>query len=109
MNLTDDTFPVVTREPGSLRRGANIFAEAGLPDAEVRLARWQLEDTIRLQTREMTVAGACQDAGLDRNDIENIWAGQSSGLSIKALVGALKRLGNDVEISVKVTKSGKRP
>lgn len=88
-------------------QGRNVFADAGLRNPEVRLVRAELENLIRLETADATLAGAADHAGLGPTDIANIRAGQSTGLPLKTLVAALKRLGNDVDISVKVTKRAK--
>ena len=87
----------------------NVFADLGVAQPEEELAKAQLAGHIRaaIKARQLTQAGAATLTGLDQPKISALINGRLSGFSSDRLMRCLTALGQDVEIVVRGTPSGK--
>lgn len=88
----------------------NVFADAGLPDAEVHLVKAQLvsrlDDIIR--ARGLTQSAAAQLLGIAQPDLSKILRGRFRGYSVERLMRFLTAFDQDVTIEVR-PKPADRP
>lgn len=86
----------------------NVFADLGLDQPEVRLAKAELAARIAavLRERDLTQKQAAELLGLDQPKISAIVRGKLSGFTIDRLLRFLADLGCDVEISVRPAANG---
>src|SRR4051794_33828608 len=95
---------VTTEEPIRVERGSgNVFADLGLPNPDLALAKAELVRRIRnlLADRGLTQAKAAELLGLDQPKISALARGRVQGYSIDRLFRFLNTLGQRVEISVR--------
>ena len=80
----------------------NVFADLGLRDADVLLAKSVLATHIKrvIKARGLTQAQAAEILGLDQPKVSAIASGRLDGFSTDRLMRFLNELGCDVEISV---------
>lgn len=86
-----------------IESSGNVFADLGLDQPEVRLAKAELAARIAavLRDRELTQKQAAEMLGLDQPKISAIVRGKLSGFTIDRLLRFLADLGCDVEINVR--------
>jgi predicted XRE-type DNA-binding protein len=86
----------------------NVFADLGLDQPEVRLAKAELAARIAavLRDRELTQKQAAEILGLDQPKISALVRGKLAGFTIDRLLRFLADLGCDVEISVRPAADG---
>ncbi len=81
----------------------NVFADLGLPQPDLALAKAKLVQQIRdlIAKRKLTQAKAADLLGLDQPKISALVRGRVAGYSIDRLFRFLNLLGQCVEISVR--------
>lgn len=84
----------------------NVFADLGLPNPEVLLARAELVRRIAqiIHKRKLTQADAASLLGIDQPKISALLRGRFQGFSSDRLFRFLNALGNDVEIVVRESR-----
>ncbi len=86
-------------EPSS----GNVFADLGIPNPDLALAKAELVQHIRalITERKLTQAAAAKLLGLDQPKVSAILRGRVAGYSIDRLLRFLNALGQRVEINVR--------
>ncbi len=94
-----------TAEPVTPSSG-NVFADLGLPEAGVALAKANLAIRICevIGERKLTQAKAAALLGVTQPKVSDLVRGKLDGFTVDRLLKFLNRLGQDVEISVRPTK-----
>ena len=93
-----------TKEPVRVERGSgNVFADLGLPNADLALAKAELVQCIRdlIAERKLSQAKAATLLGLDQPKVSALVRGRVEGYSIDRLFRFLNALGQRVEITVR--------
>ena len=85
-----------------VRSSGNVFADAGLPDADSQLVKAQLVSRLDaiIQERGLSQREAARIAGVAPPDLSNILRGRFRGYSIERLMRMLAATGCDVSIVV---------
>lgn len=80
----------------------NVFADLGLPDADVRALKSTLAIHIRLliEAQGWTQAEAAAQLGLDQPKISHLLRGRLQGFSLERLLTIVNRLGHDIEVRI---------
>jgi predicted XRE-type DNA-binding protein len=94
----------ITDEPAPIDRGSgNVFADLGLPNPDLALAKAKLVQRIRelIEERKLTQAKAAGLLGIDQPKVSALVRGRVEGYSIDRLIRFLNALGQRVEISVR--------
>ena len=88
----------------------NVFADLGLPNADLALAKAQLVQRIRglIDERKLTQAKAGELLGLDQPKVSALVRGRVDGYSLDRLFRFLNALDQRVEITVTPASSRKR-
>ena len=104
--MSDETTEIIEVEESS----GNVFADLGLPDAEMRLAKAQLANVIRrvIKSRGLTQTQAAELLGMPQPKLSNLMRGRFRGFSERRLMDCLTKLGRDVQIVVKATPRSRR-
>src|SRR5207248_1999044 len=100
-----------TDEPVQIEAGSgNVFADLGLPNPELALAKAQLVQRIRelIAKQKLTQAKAARLLGIDQPKVSALVCGRTEGYSIDRLIRFLNALGQQVEVSVHPLSKGKR-
>src|SRR5206468_7374966 len=90
--------------PARFYRGSgNVFADLGLPNPEIALAKAELVQRIRalIAKRKLTQTKAAELLGLDQPKVSALVRGRVEGYSIDRLFRFLNALGQRVEITVR--------
>ncbi len=101
----------MTRGPPEHEFGSgNVFADAGLRDAEVHLLNAQLVSRLDdiLRARGLTQSAAAKLLGVAQPDLSNVLRGRFRGYSVERLLRLLTALDQDVTIAVR-PKPADRP
>jgi predicted XRE-type DNA-binding protein len=98
------------KKPVSTKSSGNVFADIGLPDAEVSLLKADLVINIAGLIREkgLTQAQAAKLMGLAQPDVSRLMKGHFSGFSYERIFGFLTALGENVTIRVREAKTKKQ-
>jgi predicted XRE-type DNA-binding protein len=98
------------KKPVSTKSSGNVFADIGLPDAEVSLLKADLIINIAGLIREkgLTQAQAAKLMGLAQPDVSRLMKGHFSGFSYERIFGFLTALGENVTIRVREAKTKKQ-
>jgi predicted XRE-type DNA-binding protein len=91
-------------DPGHIDRGSgNVFADLGIPNPDLALAKAELVRRIRelLAERKLTQAEAAELLGLDQPKMSALVRGRVEGYTIDRLLRFLTALGQRVEITVR--------
>ena len=90
-------------EPGS----GNVFADLGIPNPDLALAKAELVQRIRaiIADRKLTQSRAAQILGLDQPKVSGLVRGRVEGYSLDRLFRFLNALGQRIEINA---TSGRR-
>ncbi len=90
------------------RGSGNVFADLGLPNADLALAKAELVQRIRhvIAERKLTQAKAADLLGLDQPKVSALVRGRVEGYSIDRLFRLLNALGQRVEITVRPNAVG---
>src|SRR5436305_6152195 len=92
-----------TKEPVHVEQGSgNIFADLGLPNPDLALAKAELVQRIRelITERRLPQAKAAELLGIDQPRLSALVRGRVDGYNIDRLFRFLNALGQRVEISV---------
>ena len=92
----------------AVERGSdNVFADLGLPDADVHLVKAELVSRIDdiFHQRGITQAEAAHLLELPRHDVSRLLRGDFRAYSLERLFRVLTRLGRDVDIVVRRARS----
>jgi predicted XRE-type DNA-binding protein len=98
-----------TIKPSRVERGSgNVFADLGLPNPELALAKAKLVLRIRdlIAERKLTQAKAAELLGLDQPKVSALVRGRVDGFTYDRLFRFLNALGQRVEINIQ--PNGKR-
>lgn len=81
----------------------NVFADLGLPEPDIALAKADLVRRIRglIAERKLTQGKAAALLGLDQPKVSALVRGQVAGYSIDRLFRFLNALGQEIEITVR--------
>ncbi len=92
-----------TIDPISEKSCGNVFADLGLPNPELRLAKAQLVVAIRMsiEARNLTQKQAAELLGIDQPKISALLRGRTQGYTMDRLINLLARLGNRVEMHIR--------
>ena len=90
-------------EPVIIESSGNVFADAGLPDAEILLLKAQILVRIDkvIEARGPSQPQAAKLMGATQPDISNLKRGRMRGYGLERLIGFLTALDQDVELVVK--------
>src|SRR5256886_16009678 len=92
------------KEPVRVEQGSgNVFADLGLPNPDLALAKAELVQRIRdlIAERKLTQVKAAKVLGLDQPKVSALVRGRVEGYSIDRLFRFLTALGQRVEITVR--------
>src|SRR5438445_7998842 len=95
---------VSTEAPIRVERGSgNVFADLGLPNPDLALAKAELIQHIRtlIAERNLTQVKAAELLGLDQPKVSALVRGRVEGYSIDLLFRFLNALGQRVEITIR--------
>jgi predicted XRE-type DNA-binding protein len=83
----------------------NVFADLGLPNPDLALAKAELVQRIRdlIAKRKLTQVEAARLLGLDQPKVSALVRGRVAGYSIDRLFRFLNALGQHVEINIRPT------
>jgi predicted XRE-type DNA-binding protein len=87
----------------------NVFADIGVPRAEEVLFKADLAIAIGdvVRRRRLTQGTAARIVGIDQPKVSALLSGDTRGFSADRLIKILTRLGQDVEIRVHKSRTGK--
>ncbi|MGC1273072.1 MAG: helix-turn-helix transcriptional regulator [Planctomycetaceae bacterium] len=93
--------------PGS----GNVFADLGVPNAGVALAKANLAHRICeiIGERKLTQTKAASLLGVTQPKVSDLMRGKLDGFTVDRLLRFLNRLDQDVEISIRPAKGSLRP
>lgn len=91
-----------------VRGSGNVFADLGLSNPEERQAKARLMHIINseIKRRGLTQGKAAEMTGLDQGDISRIAHGRGSKFSTDRLIDVIRRLGMDVELTIRHRANG---
>jgi predicted XRE-type DNA-binding protein len=91
------------------RGSTNVFADLGFENPEEELLRAQLAIRIRdlVKGRRLTQAEAARILKVAQPDVSAIVNGRVSGFSLERLFSFVRRLGDDVEITIRRSEPAK--
>ena len=100
----------MTRKPVFTPSSGNPFADLGMSDPELRLAKAKLAQKITAIMREegMTQVQMAERLGIDQPQVSRITRGILKDYSIDRLMDLVKRLNLDIEIRVRVNPDPSR-
>ena len=89
----------------------NVFADLGLPNPELLLAKATLVAKLQLilDARKLTTTRAAALLDIDPHKLEDLLAGQTQRFTLDRLFRFLNVLGQDVEIAIAPSKNGHHP
>lgn len=89
----------------------NVFADLGLDDPDLRLAKADLAIAITriIKERGLTQAAAAKELGVDQARVSAIVRGRLDDFSLQRLMAFARSLGQDVHISVTPSVDPERP
>jgi predicted XRE-type DNA-binding protein len=101
----------VTREPVSSPSSGNPFADLGMSDPDLRLAKAKIAQKITAIMREqnLTQVQIAEKLGVDQPQVSRITRGILKNYSIDRLMELVRRLNQDIEISIKENPEPSRP
>lgn len=90
-------MPRITAEASS----GNVFADIGVPDPDVALAKARVAGMIyeTIKARKLTQDKAAKLMGVDQPKVSEIVRGKVRGYTLDRLLGCLVRLGQPVELT----------
>lgn len=98
------------KRPVSTKSSGNVFADIGLPDADVSLLKADLIISIAglIKEKGLTQAQAGKVMGLAQPDVSKLMRGHFDGFSYERIFGLLTALGENVTIRVREAKTKKQ-
>jgi predicted XRE-type DNA-binding protein len=100
------------QERALVERGSgNVFADLGLPNLDIALAKAELVRRIRelIAGRKLTQTKAAELLGLDQPKVSALVRGRVEGYTLDRLLRFLTALGQRVEITVRPTAKASEP
>lgn len=96
MPTGSNTRPKVTRSSG------NVFADLGVPDSDIALAKANLAHHLvaSIRQRKMNQSRAAELLGITQPKVSDLVRGKLEGFTIDRLFRFLNRLDQDVDIAV---------
>jgi predicted XRE-type DNA-binding protein len=85
-----------------IESSGNVFADLGLPDAEVLLRKSDLVIGLKkiMEERHLTQTRVAELTGVDQPTLSKLFKGSFSSITIDRLLSMLAKLGHKVSISV---------
>jgi predicted XRE-type DNA-binding protein len=105
-----DRKPSPQAKKVSITRGTgNVFADLGLPDADMLFAKGMLAIQVQrmIQERSLTQVAAARVLGMHQSDVSKLMRGYLDGFSTDRLFRMLNALGQDVDIVVRAKRMRK--
>lgn len=101
----------MTEEPVFTRGSGNPFADLGMPDADLRLAKARLAQQVTAVMRErgLTQTQIAARMGIDQPQVSRITRGQLRDFSLEKLIELVRRLDVDVDITLTPNPEPARP
>ena len=98
---------IETKKAELRRKIGNVFADLGLPDAEVHLLKAGLVARIDviIRSRRLTQVRAAALLGLSQPDVSRLLRGDFRDTSVERLLRLVTMLGRDVEIVVRTPRT----
>ena len=98
------------KRPVSTKSSGNVFADIGLPDADVSLLKADLIIGITdlIKKKGLTQSQAAKVMGLVQPDVSKLMRGHFAGFSYERIFGFLTALGENVTIKVTEAPNKKR-
>ncbi len=98
------------KKPKSTRSSGNVFADIGVPDAEISLLKADLIINIAdlIKAKGISQAQAARIMGLAQPDVSKLTRGHFAGFSYERIFGFLTALGENVTIRVRPAKTKKQ-
>jgi predicted XRE-type DNA-binding protein len=98
------------KKPVSTKSSGNVFADIGLPDAEVSLVKADLIINIAslIKKKGLTQAQAAKIMGIAQPDVSKLMRGHFAGFSYERIFGFLTALGEKVTIEVRQARTKKQ-
>src|SRR5688572_8531644 len=98
-----------TIKPRIEASSGNVFADLGIPNPDLALAKAELVQRIRtiIADRKLTQSGAAQILGLDQPKVSSLVRGRVEGYSLDRLFRFLNALGQRIEINVTSSRKSK--
>ncbi len=89
----------------------NVFADLNLPNAEERQTKVQLAVAIQREItgRNWSQVEAAEVLGINQPKVSALLKFRLEGFSVERLMTFLTALGNDIEISIKPRRTGRKP
>jgi predicted XRE-type DNA-binding protein len=89
------------------RGSGNVFADLGFdnPDDEVLKAQLSIRIRALIAERGLTQAAAGRILSIAQPDVSAIVNGRVAGFSLERLFGFIRRLGDDIEITIRHSKA----
>jgi predicted XRE-type DNA-binding protein len=109
--IRNERTKTANNHPIRVEQGSgNVFADLGLPNPDLALAKAELVQRIRdlIAERKLTQAKAAELLGLDQPKVSALVRGRVEGYSIDRLFRFLNALGQQVEITVRPAASEDR-
>jgi predicted XRE-type DNA-binding protein len=100
---------ITTEEPVRIERGSgNVFADLGLPNPDLALAKAELVRRMRdlIADRGLTQVKAAELLGLDQPKVSALVRGRVEGYSLDRLFRFLNALSQRVEIAIRASVKG---
>ena len=93
------------------KSSGNVFADAGIPNAEEHLLKAELVSRLDgiLKSRKLTQSAAGLLLGVSQPDLSKILLGHFRDVSVARLLRFLTALDQDVEIVLKPKRKGTKP
>jgi predicted XRE-type DNA-binding protein len=104
MNRGAKTAKPAVEPPVAIVAGSgNVFADLGLPNPGLALAKARLVQALRdeIAARGLTLAQAAAMLGIDQPKVSAVVRGQVAGISLDRLMRWAERLGQQVEVQVR--------
>lgn len=101
----------MSEEPELTWSSGNVFADLGLEDPDLLLAKADLAIAITglIRERGLTQTAAARELGVDQARISAIMRGRLDGFSLQRLMSFARLLGQDVQITVTPSVDPARP
>ena len=92
------------------RGSGNIFADLGLPDADVHMLKARVVMFIdkRIAQLGLTQQAAADRMGISQSDVSKMLRGRFENFSLERLLRLVRLLGSDVEIKVTTRRRQRR-
>ena len=89
------------------RGSGNVFADLGFDNPDEEALKAQLSMRIRslIAERSLTQAAAAKILGVAQPDVSAIVNGRVIGFSLERLFGFVRRLGDDIEITIRHSRA----